>query len=50
MTKEETIKYWTDASDIDFLAMDSLFNIGHYVDVKGTVPFSPLIKGREQRL
>lgn len=31
MTKDEIIKYWTDASDVDFLAMDSLFDNGHYV-------------------
>ena len=31
MKKDEIIKYWLDSSDIDFKAMDSLFNNGHYV-------------------
>ena len=31
MKKDEIVKYWLDSSDIDFKAMDSLFNNGHYV-------------------
>jgi len=31
MTKEEIITYWVDSSFIDFQAMESLFNNGHYV-------------------
>ncbi len=31
MTKEEIITYWIDSSEIDFKAMESLFNNGHYV-------------------
>ncbi len=31
MTKDEIIKYWVDSSDVDFKAMESLFDSGHYV-------------------
>lgn len=31
MTKDEIIKYWLNSSDIDYKAMESLFDNGHYV-------------------
>ena len=31
MTKEEVIRYWVESSEIDFQAMESLFENGHYV-------------------
>lgn len=31
MTKDEIVKYWMDSSEMDFKAMESLFNGGHYV-------------------
>lgn len=30
MTKDEIIKYWLDSSEVDFKALESLFNDGHY--------------------
>jgi HEPN domain-containing protein len=31
MIKDDITKYWIDSSDMDFKAMESLFNSGHYV-------------------
>lgn len=31
MTREEVLQYWISSSDLDFEAMTSLFNNGHYV-------------------
>lgn len=31
MTKNEIVKYWIDSSEVDFHAMESLYDKGHYV-------------------
>ena len=31
MTKDEIVKYWIDSSEVDFQAMESLYDKGHYV-------------------
>ena len=31
MTRKEILDYWLDSSDLDFRAMESLFDNGHYV-------------------
>ena len=31
MTRDEIMKYWIDSSEVDFKAMESLFQHGHYV-------------------
>src|SRR3972149_6948747 len=31
MTKDEIVKYWIDPSEVDFQAMENLFNHDHYV-------------------
>ncbi len=31
MTGKEIINYWVDSSEVDFQAMETLFNNGHYV-------------------
>lgn len=31
MTKEDLIRFWVESSDMDFAAMESLFENGHYV-------------------
>lgn len=30
MTRDEIMKYWVDSSEVDFKAMETLFNNGHY--------------------
>ena len=31
MTKDEIVKYWIDSSEMDYQAMESLYDKGHYV-------------------
>jgi HEPN domain-containing protein len=31
MTRDEIMRYWVDSSEVDFKAMENLFNNGHYV-------------------
>jgi HEPN domain-containing protein len=31
MTREDVIRYWVESSEVDFRAMESLFENGHYV-------------------
>ena len=31
MTKDEIVKYWIDSSEVDFQAMESLYDKSHYV-------------------
>jgi len=31
MTRDEIMRYWIDSSEVDFKAMENLFNNGHYV-------------------